>query len=492
MVGLAQQSKGRTHDRVQRRVSDFRQRRVQRLGVAATWVGAPLFRQQLHQAVGRRFVQPVGFGGFTQGGTQPQRADGGDQRHAVGAVGLTHVVKHLVAAYATKVKIDVGQAAARRVEKTLEKQVMSDGIDGCDADTVGDQRVRHTATRGDGDVLTPCKADDVGHEQEEGCKAVSGDGSQFGVGAGGQLVPICVRCGVAGAQPGGRLRRQRVIRALLLGQRQHRPDRATIGQSRLTGSDNGVGGVQGSRKGGVTRCHLLWSKPVERNVVIAMIKAVFGAQRRQGGVAGDGGQQVQALAVAWLQAVDCLRRRHANAEARRQRCDRASNGCVLWPCGVDCQPGALAEDAGQPAHHAPRRRRFALAQQMVHPAAPPARQADQTCLVGFKLIPGQAGAEAADAGGRTLQQRGESAERAISCWATCQQGQFARRSVHGHAVGRRHCRGHADHRLHADRQARALKRHRAVEHVGVGQCQMRHAILSSTRGQRLDRGCSAK
>jgi hypothetical protein len=218
-----------------------------------------------------------------------------------------------------------------------------------------------------------------------------------------QLRPICPVCVEAGAQPGSRLCGQRRVVTLPGGQCQHRPDRATVGQGRLARSGDGRGRRQRDGKGGVARRQLLRRQPVQRDRVVAVVEAVGGGQCGECGVAGDGGQQVQPVALLWRQAIDRLRGHDADAKARGQRLDCLAERGVAGARGVDRQPGALAKDARQPAHHAPRRRGFAPTQQVMHPAAPPARQTDQPGLVRFDRVPGEAGVNRAGAGGRTLQ-----------------------------------------------------------------------------------------
>jgi len=87
---------------------------------------------------------------------------------------------------------------AGRVEKTLEEQIVGDGIDVGDARAIGHQRVGHAAPGVKWDAGLAGKARDVGHHEKEGCVAVARDGRQLavqalaGAGQGAGAVP-CVQ-----------------------------------------------------------------------------------------------------------------------------------------------------------------------------------------------------------------------------------------------------------------------------------------------------------
>ena len=95
------------------------------------------------------------------------RAERNDLGHVVGAVFLGDVLDHFPAPIHAEVHVDVGEAHALGVEKSLEDQSIADGID------VGDlQRVRHetarrgTAPRAHGNAVGAGVVDDVPHDEE--------------------------------------------------------------------------------------------------------------------------------------------------------------------------------------------------------------------------------------------------------------------------------------------------------------------------------------
>ena len=69
-------------------------------------------------------------------------------RHVVLAVFLCHPVQHAAAAIIVKVHVNIGQRDTVGVEETLKKEVIFNGIDLRDAETVGHATTSGGATTG--------------------------------------------------------------------------------------------------------------------------------------------------------------------------------------------------------------------------------------------------------------------------------------------------------------------------------------------------------
>ena len=72
-------------------------------------------------------------------------AEGDDLRHVVLPVAAAHVVDHLPAALVVEVHVDIRHGNALGIEEALKEQVVLDGVDGGDAQTVGDDGARAAA-----------------------------------------------------------------------------------------------------------------------------------------------------------------------------------------------------------------------------------------------------------------------------------------------------------------------------------------------------------
>ena len=91
---------------------------------------------------------------------------GNDLRHMVRTVFAVDVVDDLLSALVTEVHVKIRHTDALGVQKALENQVIADGVDICDAHTVGGNTARAgTTSRPYRDALTFCKIDIVPHDE---------------------------------------------------------------------------------------------------------------------------------------------------------------------------------------------------------------------------------------------------------------------------------------------------------------------------------------
>ena len=94
-------------------------------------------------------------------------AKGDNLRHVVMAVLARHIVNHLTPALIAQVDVQIGHGHALGVQKPLKQQVVFQGIQLGDIQTVGDNRASAAAAaRAHHDVLLPRKADKIPHNQE--------------------------------------------------------------------------------------------------------------------------------------------------------------------------------------------------------------------------------------------------------------------------------------------------------------------------------------
>ena len=89
-------------------------------------------------------------------------------RHLLLAVFLRHPVQHAAAAVVVEIDVDIGQRNTVRIEETLEQQVVGDGVDLRDAETVGHGRSgRRASSRTHRDVqFLARRADEILHDEE--------------------------------------------------------------------------------------------------------------------------------------------------------------------------------------------------------------------------------------------------------------------------------------------------------------------------------------
>ena len=167
VMGLTDQFKGRGDDTAQVGFGHCFQQYFKRTAHLSPWIRMPLIGQQLDQRFGFLFTHPISLRRFANRRAWTHGAHCGYQRHAVCAIGLPHIVKHLIAAYAAKVEIDVGRAGAIRVEKAFKEQVVDNRIDRGNPNTIGDQRVGDTAARADRNRLFAGIAHNIGNQQKE-------------------------------------------------------------------------------------------------------------------------------------------------------------------------------------------------------------------------------------------------------------------------------------------------------------------------------------
>ena len=208
---------------------------------------------------------------------------------------------------------------------------------------------------------------------------MAGDGVQL---ARQPCLHLLRRCGtVAALHAFAGLARQLAVRRLARRQLQRRPDGAAIGQGWLAGgSDAGHAGQRlGQRRKALG--HLGRAQPVQIHLALAAIGQRVGRYLVQPAVPVDGGQQAQPGAFLALQAVDRLHGDRCDAKAVAQRQQLLGVRQILPLVDLQSQIRLFVEDAGQLGDIAGRGLRIAGPQAALDPAAPSARQADQTFLV---------------------------------------------------------------------------------------------------------------
>ncbi len=266
MVGAADEAVGQPDNLALVNVGDGRQHVLNRLRGAAARVGVPAMGEDGDQGGERRVGQAVGLACLAHGRARLERVHRADQGHTVVAIGTADVVEHLVAPAAAKVQVDVGRAAARGAKEALEQQVVGHGINGGDAQAVGQQRVGDAAAGADRDVGPPRKAHQIGHQQEERRVAIVGNGRRLlrqpsGDGRGRGVTEA------VGQPDGGGLGQLRG--GGLTGQ--HRPEQAAVGQRLATVVGHFAGGGQKLRPVSVGRGQLMRRGPFERAGSVAAV-----------------------------------------------------------------------------------------------------------------------------------------------------------------------------------------------------------------------------
>ena len=165
------------------------------------------------------FRDAEGFGHVADGRPVLEGVEGADHGGAFGAVFFVHVTQHAVAALPADVQVDVGRVAALGIEKTLEIQVVPDGVHLGDFQHVRHQTVRRRTAAHAGDVFPTAKVGNILDDQKIFRKTQIVDGLQlvfqpFGHPAGERLVafhrafetllPQVRKTGFAGRQFHGR------------------------------------------------------------------------------------------------------------------------------------------------------------------------------------------------------------------------------------------------------------------------------------------------
>ena len=480
MVGPANQQIGQADDLALGRVVDFGQHVVGCLRQAAARVGVPAVGQAGHQRRDGLIGQAVGLAHLAHGRTRLKGGHGADQGDAVSAVGATHVVEHFIPPSAAEIQVDVGWAAPGGVQEALEQQVMGDGIDGGDAQAVGQQRVGHAAARADGDGRGAGEAHQVGHQQKQGRVAIIDHGGDFPIqpGQGGRGRGRAVALGQAGRGSAPQLHgRWRVA-----GQRG--PEQATIGQRLVAGVGHVACRGQQLRPLGVGGGERLRRWPRQRAGRVATVRQRAGVHASHGAIGVDGRQQAQKRALLLVKAVDGLGGDDAQPKPAAEGDDLLGQRPVRagHEVGADRQAAALAKEAAQLGDVARRCGVVAGAQKALQPAGTAAGQTDQAASVGAQLGQRQPKVAAAFAVGICLEERGQATQRTVAGRPGGQQHEMARNGV---GVRRYIARGQGDSGRQANdgpdvgRAAGAGEADRAEEGVAIGQGQLSQTV---TRG----------
>ena len=127
-----------------------------------------LVGNQLAEAVRLREQELLHARNVLDGQFGGHRTVGDDVRHLLLAVFLRHPVQHAAAAVVVEVHVDIGERNTVGVQETLEQQVVGDGVDLRDAETVGHGRTcgRATARSHRNVQFFACGADKVLHDEE--------------------------------------------------------------------------------------------------------------------------------------------------------------------------------------------------------------------------------------------------------------------------------------------------------------------------------------
>ena len=126
------------------------------------------------QLVGHRLRHPVRLGvgqahgppGVPDGGLRPQRPEGDDLGHPVGAVLAGDVVDDLAPPAVLEVDVDVRHRHPVGVQEPLEREPIGQRVHRRDAQRVGHDAPRRRSPAGGHDPLLPREAGEVGHDQE--------------------------------------------------------------------------------------------------------------------------------------------------------------------------------------------------------------------------------------------------------------------------------------------------------------------------------------
>ena len=126
----------------------------------------------LGDPVAGRVVEAEDPGRVAGGRAGRHLAEGDDLRHRLAPVLLGHVADHPLATADREVDVDVRHRLARRVEETLEEQLVGERVEVRDVEAVGDDRARRgAAPRADGDAVVLGVPDEVPDDQEVGVEA---------------------------------------------------------------------------------------------------------------------------------------------------------------------------------------------------------------------------------------------------------------------------------------------------------------------------------
>ncbi len=467
MVGLAHQQMGEVHGGTFALVTQLAQDLLRIGALAAARVRMPGFRQQAHQAVNGFILQAQCLARFTHRRTQTQGADGRHQRHVVGAIGAAHIVEHFIATPAAKIKVNIGQCAARRIEKALEQQVVRQGIDGGDIQAVGDEAVGDAAARADRDVIAPSKGHDVGHDQEKRSKAALVDRCQFVRQAlRRNFVSPIAGAIMAGGAGSGAVSQDR-FGALPRRQREHRPHGAAVRGKRFAAFQQLAGGSQRLRQGSKTPRHFVRLQPVQIDRFIAAMPCAR-RQLVQQAVAFDGSQHAQRRAIFRLQAIDWLHSDRLHTKLLPQGVQLLGYAEIGRRVHFEAEPALGVKKTGVTCQQVAGAFGLAGAQGLFKQAAPPAAQAGEAIAVRCQIRPTHAALYKLFALRVRLQSGREAAERTVAGGVARQQHDPIRLSF---ALFGSHGERHSRHRLHTGPGTGAGKGNHAIEAVAVGQRQ---------------------
>ena len=286
------------------------------------------------------------------------------------AVGVAYIGQHAVAPATAKVQVDIGRVAPRRVQETLEQQIVLQRINRGDFNAIGNQRVGDAAAGADRDAVFARIAHDIGHQQKEGREAVVGDGCQLALQArlrrgAGILAkaPLQTRCGCLG---------KRCVWGVTRFQLQRRPDRPSVRNGRLAGSSDVRGCLQRLRRGNEARRDLVRLEPVEVDGGVAAVGKHAPRRLVQVAVLVDGSQQLEARSVLARQRIDRLHGNRGYAKSLTDGGDFSGDCLIFRPVDFQREPGLLVIQPGEQTGMAHGRAPVVCSEMAFNPAAPPA------------------------------------------------------------------------------------------------------------------------
>ena len=288
-----------------------------------------LHRYELRQLVAEVVAEVKHPAAVAQHGARRQRAEGRDLRNALSAVFVPDVIDHAVAPVLAKVDVEVRHRDALGIEKALEQQVVAQRIEIGDAERVGDQRSRAGSPAGaHRNAVRSCPADEVGDDEEVAGKAHLHDGADL------ESEPLAVACsGVAFQaellQPARKAGLGRVLEVLVDA---HARRRWEGRQAALAQLDLQVAAPRDLHRV-VERLRQIGEELHHLGTALEVL--LRGEQLRPALIAEhvalrDADARLVRLEVLGLEELHRMRRRHRQADARRQR-DRARQ-CATAQC----------------------------------------------------------------------------------------------------------------------------------------------------------------
>src|SRR5690606_758180 len=143
-------------------------------------VGARAVGHKLGQHIGIAQGQIEHAGDILDTAFGSHGAVGNDLSNLVFAVFFNDIIDHFLASFVVEIGIDIGHRLPVWIQETLEQEVVFDGVDIGDSDTVGNHRAGGRTTSGpDKDTEVSSGLDKVGRNQKVAGKTHGLDRKQF-------------------------------------------------------------------------------------------------------------------------------------------------------------------------------------------------------------------------------------------------------------------------------------------------------------------------